>query len=40
MNSKNTDIEKEEDIPIFDKEIRKDKDKCDELQRKLKIILY
>ena len=33
-------LDDEEDIPIFDKELRKDKDKYDELQRKLKIILY
>ena len=33
-------LDNEEDIPIFDKELRKDKDKYDELQRKLKKILY
>ena len=40
MNSKNTDIEKEEDIPIFDKDLRKNKIKYAQLQYQLKSILY
>ena len=42
-NNNNNDLEinldDEEDIPIFDKELRKDKEKYDQLQRKLKLIL-
>ena len=33
------DLENEEDIPIFDKEIRKDKEKYNQLQRQLKLIM-
>ena len=39
-NNIDINLDDEEDIPIFDKEIRKDKDKYDELQKKLKMILY
>ena len=42
-NKNNNDLElnldDEEDIPIFDKEIRRDKEKYDQLQRQLKLIL-
>ena len=33
------DLENEEDIPLFDKEIRKDKEKYNQLQRQLKLIM-
>ena len=39
MNNIDINIDKEEDIPIFDKEIRKDKDKYNQLQYQLKSIL-
>jgi hypothetical protein len=38
-NDLDINLDDEEDIPIFDKEIRKDKEKYDQLQRKLKLIL-
>ena len=39
INNLNMDLDKEEDIPIFDKEIRKDKKKYNQLQYQLKSIL-
>ena len=39
MKNIDINIDKEEDIPIFDKEIRKDKDKYNQLQYQLKSIL-
>ena len=39
-NNYNNNSNNEEDIPIFDKELRKDKEKYEQLQRKLKQILY
>ena len=38
-NDLDINLDDEEDIPIFDKEIRKDKEKYNQLQRKLKLIL-
>ena len=38
-NDLDINLDDEEDIPIFDKEIRKNKEKYDQLQRKLKLIL-
>ena len=38
-NDDDLDLENEEDIPIFDKEIRKDKEKYNKLQRQLKLIM-
>ena len=39
MNNLDINLDKEEDIPIFDKEIRKDKDQYNQLQYQLKSIL-
>ena len=38
-NNDDLNLEDEEDIPIFDKELRKDKEKYNQLQRQLKLIM-